>query len=201
MSEYTSKYTIDVSTDGILSWSIDIKNIDHDDLQKFVAEITSHKFIKILHSNKWVCDITTKTADIKSIDSFNLVLTKYGRKYLDIIKNFICSEKKEVNENFIEIKVENSYQRKIIYMICIIFGLSCKKIEGVADIIVPCSIYSPYNKSKSYEERIDKCGCDYAPKKFHKHHYENDYEDTISYSKFRCKTKVAIRIYKNIENS
>jgi hypothetical protein len=195
-----SQYVIDVSSNGSLSWSIDIKNTDYDVLCKFIEQISSCKFVSISDSNKWIGQLT---ANVKSISDFKVILTEKGREYFDIIKSFICSDKKDT---YIEIKVKNAYQRIVIYMICIIFGLKCSKVTKTIEVLVPCTIYLPCNKGKPREDHKTRawdpsakeivCGCDYAPKSFHKHHYENNYEDTISYSKFNSKMKVAVRIYK-----
>lgn len=205
-----SQYSISVSTEGILKWTINIKDTDYIILQKFIDEINLCKFTNISSDNKWICGRSTKTADFKSINTFKLVSTKLGKEYFDTIKNFLCSREcseeypKEDNNRYLEIGVDNSYQRIIIYMICIIFGLRCSKVRKIIDVIVPCTIYLPCNKGKPREEhKISccnsrnelECGCDYAPKSFHKHHYDNNYDDTISYSKFRSKMNVAIRIY------
>jgi hypothetical protein len=196
-----SNYTVDVSSNGTLSWRIDIKNTDYDILCNFVNQIILCKFVRISDSNKWLCGAVEKTADTKSITDFKVILSKEGQEYFDIIKDFVCSDKKE---EYVEIKIKNSYQRIVIYMICIIFGMKCSKVKDKVDVLVPCTIYLPCNKGKPRKDHVTRdfngdelvCGCYYAPKSFRKHHHDNDYDDRISYSKFNVKMKVAVRVYK-----
>jgi hypothetical protein len=199
----SSKYPADVSKDGVLSWTIDIKTTDQKILQNFVEHVSKLKFLTISESNKWICNNKSKIADFKGIKSFNLATTKIGLEYFETIRKFICTES---DEPHVEIAVENSYQRLVIYVICIIFGLTCSKVTNTIDVYVPCTVFLPCNKGKPREEHDTKmydsryddiiCGCEYAPKSFRRHHHDNNYDDTISYSKFRSKMKVAVRIHK-----
>lgn len=216
LTSHKCPYKIDITEDGILSWTFDIKSKEetyYAILQEFVEKILSSKFKTISTADKWICNNKPKPADFKNIDDLKLVLTGTGGKFFRMIQDFLCSkeeidktDKKDTKEEYIEIKVDNSYERLVIYTLCIIFGLKCSKVRAYTDVYIPCTYYLPTNKglpynkheTKSFDFKLDDvvCGCDYAPKSFRKHHSHNDYDDAISYSKFKAKIKVAVRVYK-----
>jgi len=111
-------------------------------------------------------------------------------KWLDIIQT-------STKELFVEILTKNPYDRFIIYTICNLLGLKHQTIKEHGKKLVGCNEYLPKSERRLIGNK-DTCGCAYAPKNFWKHHVNNNYEDTVSYSIMPWTTKVGVRVFKNI---
>lgn len=170
-------YKININQYGGLSWNIDLDNINYEKLTNFITDITQTKHKFITKENKFIKNNFYCRFVPKDIDNLQLLLTNDGKKYFDLIKNA---------KNNLTIDDISSYERLIIYLICKIFSLKCDTIKKTVEVFIPCTKFSSYG---------DCCGCDYAPDWFHKYHYDNNYEDTISYSLVYRKRKTGVLIY------
>ena len=104
---------------------------------------------------------------------------KYGTLF-DQAKGLFT--KLKYNNGNLTIKIGH-LNRTILYGMCLILGLKFEVRTNTQAEIVPCTRWGT-----SYQPGGPKsCGCNRAPKIFHDNHYDNSYDDDISYSKYAIK--------------
>ena len=196
-------YTISLNKyDGLLwtAQSLDLTN--YDSLCKFITKLQTIKYKYIVRKILGKYNGYNKYLSATDLSNLTVICSCKGQKYFDMLKSFVCC-----GEENIDITSLNSYDRIIIYAICNIFGLSYDTIKTTEKIYIPCTSFLKCNKGipenlhikKIYDENQDDivCGCDYAPRWFHKNHSHNNYDDDISYSFTYRTCKTGVRIFKS----
>jgi hypothetical protein len=97
----------------------------------------------------------------------------------------------QITQGVPEIRTRSGWERGVIYNVCKLFGLRIQRIYTRGRILRGCDYYLPKNGRYDF----DCCGCDFAPKQFHKYHSHNNYEDSISYSYMPYTFKEGVRIF------
>ncbi|CAH6419826.1 Hypothetical protein HVR_LOCUS907 [uncultured virus] len=87
--------------------------------------------------------------------------------------------------------------RGICYNICKLYGYKYERIFEHGRKYIGCNEYLPKNRSHDLEQ----CGCDFAPRNFHKYHVTNSYDDDIAYSNIPFTYKLGVRIIRTIKSS
>ena len=195
-------YQINLNKHGGLSWSISIDQIDYEIFKKFIEELQQTKYTHITKQNFGVYNGYKNRIDKKDITEIHLLVSNSGKEYFNLIKSSLSTMNSEASFDIEDI---NSYQRMIIYLICKFFSLEYKTIKTNQKILVPCTDFLPCNKGVPRYGHQTKdvygdelvCGCDFAPSWFHNNHFDNNYEDTISYSYTYRIRSTGIKITKN----
>lgn len=205
-------FLIELNIHDGLSWKIDLNTTDYEILSRFINQVinTKYKYIEkkknIIVGNGGYNTRVTKD----DIDKFNLLLTSHGKTCFEVIKTGLSNGNKELIIKSETIKI-TSYSRLLIYLLCKIFGLNFETIKEVVPVLIPCTDFLPCNKNKPRSKHITTdiqsygndddddwdivCGCDFAPNWFDKNHVDNNYEDTISYSRSYRTRKTGVRVY------
>lgn len=200
------EYLIELNKYQGLSWKIDLNTTTYEILIKFIHELTNTKFKYIEKKTNVVIgnggyNTRLIAEDIKDLQ---LLLTPDGKNYFNLIKEGLTNDKEVIIDSSDTLKI-TSYGRLIIYLLCKLFGLNFETIKQVCPVLIPCTDFLPCNKNKPRDKHIAKdvygddivCGCDFAPNWFNKNHVDNNYEDTIAYSRSYRTRKTGVRIYLN----
>lgn len=116
----------------------------------------------------------------------------------------------------VDVLTTNGFHRFVLYTLCDLFGFKCGTIKescrrymgcneriGSKSILVytgsqvKCKITNkmyPEIQVKNRNNLSEFCGCDNKPKNFGKYHFDNNYDDTISYSLVPWTMKKGVRI-------
>lgn len=97
----------------------------------------------------------------------------------------------QIRQGSPEIRTRSGWERGVIYSVCKLFGFRFERIYTHGHILRGCDFYLPKNRGVYF----DGCGCDFAPKGFHKRHSHNNYEDSIAYSNMPFTFKEGVRIF------
>ena len=195
-------YQINANKHGGLNWSVDINGINYERFKNFINDIINTTYTHFDRNNFSIYNGYKNRIEKQDIDNINMLLTDDGKIYFNLIKKSLS----EINTaDLFNIENINSYQRLIIYLICKIFKLTYETIKTTEKFYVPCTDFLPCNKGKSRDKHQTKdfyedelvCGCEFAPSWFGKNHFDNNYDDTISYSWTYRTRKTGIKIIKN----
>jgi hypothetical protein len=192
-----SSGAINVDEYGGLYWKLNLADVNYDELLKFIDRLqnTPHKFIcaemRVYNPHKY-------KIKQKNISDMKIISDTRGWELFNQIKS---AQTTQSYTNII-IKPLNSYERLIVYSICCVFQISHYTYKESSQVLVPCTDFLPINKHKDRSKHITHtfdgydfvCGCNYAPKSFHANHFDNNYDDTISYSYMRRSVKVGVSL-------
>lgn len=118
------------------------------------------------------------------IEDYKILTGDRGTKLFHKIKQIVVD-----NEFPHTITHCNPYERLIVYLICEMFSIKYEVKKVNVKVKIPCSDFYPPNKGLPRYKHQEICGCDWAPHDFWDKHYDNNYEDTISYSLYWRTTK------------
>lgn len=114
----------------------------------FLMAYVFHHFVKTKNKQPIIDGYPSYLNKEKDLKDFNLLLENKAKELFMRIKDFYQDDAKEID------LILEPKERLIVYLLCKILQLNCKRIKGLISILIPCTDFLPCNKGKPCNEHI-----------------------------------------------